>query len=313
MSFLVFLFSTPIPMKTEKTPETNKETKKQWYKTWRWVIVVFMLFPILVPYLVWKKTTRKNRIKKTITIITTILGLFGLLIIVWIKTWMADKQKQKEAIEFIKEGEILLQKWNISKGIEKIKQGESKYKTKENDTKELKEQLKIYDTIKKYEQINIKTILTDMSEEEFKKLQEWTLEKNYIKHPILNKEIIKKLQKNKEKRKEYIKEKQEKEKREKEQKEKEEVERKKRERTQKIEKQFSARDGSHRNLEKMIKKSMNDPSSYEHEETVYRDMKKHLIVRTTFRWKNAFGWVVKNTVKAKVSLDGDIIEIIEQF
>jgi hypothetical protein len=35
--------------------------------------------------------------------------------------------------------------------------------------------------------------------------------------------------------------------------------------------------------------------------------------QTTFRGKNAFGGVVKNTVKAKVSLDGDVLEIIDQY
>jgi hypothetical protein len=42
-------------------------------------------------------------------------------------------------------------------------------------------------------------------------------------------------------------------------------------------------------------------------------MKDHLIVNTTFRGKNAFGGVVKNTVKAKVSLDGESVEILEQY
>lgn len=80
-----------------------------------------------------------------------------------------------------------------------------------------------------------------------------------------------------------------------------------------IEKQFSAWDGSHIKLTELIKDSMNDPKSYEHVETVYWDMKDHLIVNTTFRGKNAFGGTVKNTVKAKISLDGEGIEILEQY
>jgi hypothetical protein len=82
-------------------------------------------------------------------------------------------------------------------------------------------------------------------------------------------------------------------------------------RTALIEKQFSAWDGSHRNLTSLIKESMNDPKSYEHVETVYWDMKDHLVVRTTFRGKNAFGGVVKQSVKAKVTLDGEVFEIME--
>lgn len=57
---------------------------------------------------------------------------------------------------------------------------------------------------------------------------------------------------------------------------------------------------------------MNDPDSYEHDETVYWDRGDHLVVRTTYRGKNAFGGVVRNFVKAKVSLDGDILQILDQ-
>lgn len=95
--------------------------------------------------------------------------------------------------------------------------------------------------------------------------------------------------------------------------EKQRKEQAQRERKEKIESQFSAWDGSHRNLERQIERSMNDPSSYDHVETVYWDMGEHLVVRTTFRGKNAFGGIVKNSVKAKVSLDGVVLEILEQY
>jgi len=84
------------------------------------------------------------------------------------------------------------------------------------------------------------------------------------------------------------------------------------ERKKKIESQFSAWDGSHRNLERVIKESMNDPDSYEHVKTVYWDRGDYLIVKTTFRGKNAFGGVVKNSVTAKVSLDGQVLQILSQ-
>jgi len=83
-------------------------------------------------------------------------------------------------------------------------------------------------------------------------------------------------------------------------------------RTKRIESQFSAWDGAHRNLTRLIKASMNDPGSYKHDETVYWDMGDHLVVRTSFRGKNAFGGVVRNWVKAEVDLDGNIIAILEQ-
>ena len=83
-------------------------------------------------------------------------------------------------------------------------------------------------------------------------------------------------------------------------------------REERLEKGFSSWDGSHRGLTESIKDSMNDPGSYEHVETVYGDMGNHLVVRTTFRGKNAFGGVVSNWVKAKTDLDGNVLEVIEQ-
>lgn len=79
-----------------------------------------------------------------------------------------------------------------------------------------------------------------------------------------------------------------------------------------VEKQFSAWDGSHNGLTKVIKDAMNDPNSYEHVETVFWDQKEYLIVMTTYRGKNAFGGVVKNFVKAKVDFNGNVLEIIEE-
>ena len=83
-------------------------------------------------------------------------------------------------------------------------------------------------------------------------------------------------------------------------------------RKEQIGKHFSAWDGSHRGLTKVIKQSMNDPNSYEHAETVYWDKGDHLVVKTTFRGKNAFGGVVKNWVMAKVDLNGNVLEVISQ-
>lgn len=79
--------------------------------------------------------------------------------------------------------------------------------------------------------------------------------------------------------------------------------------------QFSAWDGSHRNLEKYIKSMMNDEDSYEHVETRYRlvlDQNPRAIVTTVFKGKNAYGGVVKQSVSAAVDIElGQILEIIQ--
>ncbi|MES2516080.1 MAG: hypothetical protein V4580_18135 [Bacteroidota bacterium] len=79
----------------------------------------------------------------------------------------------------------------------------------------------------------------------------------------------------------------------------------------KIDDQFSSWDGSHKTLTKYVKDNMNDPDSYEHVETKYYDMKDHLIIITKFRGANSLGGKVLNSLKAKVDLEGKILEIIE--
>lgn len=83
-------------------------------------------------------------------------------------------------------------------------------------------------------------------------------------------------------------------------------------RQERIQSGFSAWDGSHRALEQIIKKSMNDPESYEHVETRYLDKGDFLIVITKFRGKNAFGGTVVNSAAAKADLNGKVLEIISQ-
>ena len=84
-------------------------------------------------------------------------------------------------------------------------------------------------------------------------------------------------------------------------------------RQEKIEKHFSGWDGSHYELTRIIKQSMNDPDSYEHVETfIVRDEGDYLVIQTIFRGKNGFGGIVKNWVRAKIDLNGRVIEIMSQ-
>lgn len=83
-------------------------------------------------------------------------------------------------------------------------------------------------------------------------------------------------------------------------------------RKERIAAHFSDWDGSHRASVALIKKSMNNPNSFKHVETVYWDRGDYLVVKTTFRGTNAFGGVVTNWVKTKCDLNGDVLEVIEQ-
>lgn len=77
---------------------------------------------------------------------------------------------------------------------------------------------------------------------------------------------------------------------------------------------FSGWDGSYRPLEKLIKASMNDDSSYKHVSTVYHlilNKDPHAVVKTTFRGTNAYGGVVKQTIAARVNVKtGEIVSML---
>lgn len=79
---------------------------------------------------------------------------------------------------------------------------------------------------------------------------------------------------------------------------------------------FSGWNGSYRPLEKLIKKSMNDDSSYKHVETnssLILGKDAHAVVKTTFKGTNAYGGVVTQTVAARVDIKtGDVVKIIEE-
>lgn len=79
-------------------------------------------------------------------------------------------------------------------------------------------------------------------------------------------------------------------------------------REQKIRAQFSGWDGSHINLTKVIKASMNDPASYEHVETRFIDREEYVLVITKFRGNNVYGGKVVNVMFAQVTSNGDVME-----
>ncbi|MGE4273300.1 MAG: cell envelope integrity protein TolA [Desulfitobacterium sp.] len=79
-----------------------------------------------------------------------------------------------------------------------------------------------------------------------------------------------------------------------------------------VEDQFSAWDGSHIYLVDLLKENLNDPKSFEHVETVYQDNGDHLIVKMTYRAKNAFGGLILQNVTARSDYATNMISIISQ-
>ncbi|MBV7541974.1 hypothetical protein [Acidovorax sp. sic0104] len=77
----------------------------------------------------------------------------------------------------------------------------------------------------------------------------------------------------------------------------------------KLKSQFSAWDGSHRNVEAAIKARLKDPKSYEHVETKYVVNTNSITVFTTYRARNSFNALVPGTVTATVDADGNVLSL----
>jgi hypothetical protein len=76
-----------------------------------------------------------------------------------------------------------------------------------------------------------------------------------------------------------------------------------------INRNFSGYDGSSPKLEEKIKSTMNDPDSYEHVETRYRDDGKTIYVVTKFRGKNAFNATITKEAEGTIdAVSGDLTD-----
>ncbi|MBI2257513.1 MAG: hypothetical protein HYU67_01270 [Flavobacteriia bacterium] len=74
---------------------------------------------------------------------------------------------------------------------------------------------------------------------------------------------------------------------------------------------FNSLDGSHRELVKYVKSNMNDKKSFSHEETTYITLDEYVVVNMKFRGKNAYGNIVLDKIKAKISYNCEVLEIID--
>jgi hypothetical protein len=293
--------------------------KKVWYKKPWAIILGVLLLPVMLLlspfllFLVWKKKHWNKWVKTSISVIPV---LWGLIFIIGIVSSISDNNKK------IKQAEELLAQANTDIASNNIEEAKSNL-VESIELNSANEAVVLLEDIEKTEsQEHINDTLTKMTDEEFELLQNGQLNKLYFENEFLNSFFISNLTENipvREKLLSALKEEQKKieaeEKAEllkKEAEDKVAAEKKAIEdRKNLIESQFSAWDGSHNNLTKLIKESMNDPKSYDHDETLYRDMGDYLLVTTTFRGKNAFGGVIKDSVSAKIALDGTILEIIE--
>ena len=77
-----------------------------------------------------------------------------------------------------------------------------------------------------------------------------------------------------------------------------------------IENLFSAWDGSLPSFKDYIKENLQNPDSFEHVETKFRDDGDGLTVIMKYRGENGFGAIRTQTAIAKVDYDGNILNLI---
>lgn len=77
---------------------------------------------------------------------------------------------------------------------------------------------------------------------------------------------------------------------------------------QRIQKLFSAWDGSVPSVEKWIKANIKDPDSYKHIETKYWDQGAKIVIKTKFTATNSFGGRISSLVRAEIDTTGRLIE-----
>ena len=73
--------------------------------------------------------------------------------------------------------------------------------------------------------------------------------------------------------------------------------------------QISSIDGSHRNVEKVLKAGLKDPSSYQHVSTSYVVNETTITVYTTYRAKNSFNALITGLVTATVDANGNVLSL----
>ncbi|AWW32178.1 hypothetical protein DN752_19660 [Echinicola strongylocentroti] len=79
-----------------------------------------------------------------------------------------------------------------------------------------------------------------------------------------------------------------------------------------IDDQFSPSDGMHFMLSYYIEDRLNDPESFEHVKTTYKEEDDHLLVYMEYRATNAFNAKILKAVIARVSKeDGRVLEIVK--
>lgn len=74
---------------------------------------------------------------------------------------------------------------------------------------------------------------------------------------------------------------------------------------------FNGPDGTHLNLSIIVQAGLNNPDSFQHQQTTFKDMGEYLVVNMTYHARTESGEMVSKRTRAKVDLTGKVISILE--
>lgn len=232
----------------------------------------------------------EEKIKYTFPTPIKFTVVVGGMILIGTVISVGNKNKDKEVDKIIQRASQKIDEGEIDSAFIFIEQAKKQYSTSDhNKAIDLEKEIK-----KSRSEDYAKEVLASMTDEEFIQLQNGKLTKSYINQKTLNINFYVLLNELSYQRK-LMKQ--------------AELEKNRRE---KVEEQFSAWDGSHPTLSRMIKDNCRNPKSYEHIETKFRDDGSSIFVITRYRAENGFGGMSIGTVSARVDFDGNVIEIISQ-
>lgn len=233
-----------------------------------------------------------------------IIAIIGLFVIGSLaSTYEAFRDKEGDTM--VEEATVLIDDGDLDGARARIGEAKVKYNTPDNKATALEREIEQSASLD-----FAKEQLVELTDDELEKLQSGALDKTILVQKTLNSNLIGLMKELAPERDKIVKEIQAKREEERVAAELRKQEELNKNREETIKRQFSSWDGSHRTLTKVIKDSMNDPDSYEHIETRYRDDGNSIIVITKFRGANAFGGKVVNTMTARVDIDGNVIEVI---
>ena len=274
-----------------------------------WAVGGFFFWIIVIPVFLYKYRQKSNDYtekgnfdqqqnkKRTGRKKSIIIGVLAFVVISIVAGYVTDQRTEAKIMDAIKSGDMAKANLILSEHPSVIK-------------KDLKDEIANYNSYDYF--INI---LRNLSDEDFAKIKNGDDTKVIFKNADLNKLMLAKIRAEDDKSTKVIQFDEAEAKRIENEKQiaaAQEIVKKGKERMEKIKRQFSSWDGSHIQLERILKKNLKDPDSYQHIESSYKFLDNgNIKVYLKYRAKNSFGGYNIGVIAGEVTVDGTVLSVEE--